>query len=223
MELSEFWTLCSANGIVLDMEQLHNMERYQNEVLYWNSKVNLISRQDEAEIFGRHILHSLTILRYVDIKKKAKCLDVGTGGGFPGIPMKLARPDIDMTLLDSIAKKIKITEMFAQHTGLKKIKAVCSRAEEFSQLKENINAYDVVVTRAVARIEKVISWVLDSLKPDGKIVFLKGGDLDDEIEFAKSIYPEMKVELLDIKFHGADWFTKDEKKIVVCTNIKKLN
>jgi 16S rRNA (guanine527-N7)-methyltransferase len=137
--------------------------------------------------------------------------------------MKLARPDIDMTLLDSIAKKIKITEMFAQHTGLKKIKAVCSRAEEFSQLKENINAYDVVVTRAVARIEKVISWVLDSLKPDGKIVFLKGGDLDDEIEFAKSIYPEMKVELLDIKFHGADWFTKDEKKIVVCTNIKKLN
>ncbi|MGB9912782.1 MAG: 16S rRNA (guanine(527)-N(7))-methyltransferase RsmG, partial [Candidatus Kapaibacteriota bacterium] len=119
MELTEFWTILSANGIILEVEQLKQIERFVKELTYWNDKINLISRKDIDNILENHILHSLSILKYVEIPQKANTLDVGTGGGLPGIPLKIARPDINMILIDSIAKKIKITDMLAKHTGLR--------------------------------------------------------------------------------------------------------
>ncbi|MFC2130842.1 16S rRNA (guanine(527)-N(7))-methyltransferase RsmG [Bacteroidota bacterium] len=220
MDIVEFWTICSANGIIPEKEQRKQIERYSSELLYWNEKVNLISRKDEDKILSRHVLHSLSVLKYVDIKNKAKCIDIGTGGGLPGIPLKIARPDISMLLVDSIAKKIKITQMLAKHTGLNKIDAICSRAENLGNVKEYKASFDFAFVRAVKKIEIVLGWIKDIIKKDGIAVFYKGGDLTDEISDAKKMFPGVEIKEININLIGAAWLKEDDKKIIICSNIK---
>ncbi|MFN3269245.1 MAG: 16S rRNA (guanine(527)-N(7))-methyltransferase RsmG, partial [Candidatus Kapaibacteriota bacterium] len=191
MELTEFWTILSANGIILEVEQLKLIERYVKELTYWNEKVNLVSRKDIQNVLENHILHSLSILKYVDIPKKARCIDVGTGGGLPGIPLKIARPDITMILIDSIAKKVKITEMLAKHTELRNFEAICARAEEFAKDKNNFARFDVVLSRGVGKIATIVAWVKNTLRNNGQIVLLKGGDLTEEINEAKKMFSNL--------------------------------
>lgn len=215
MELTVFWTMCSANGIVMEEEQLNQILRYQKELLYWNKQINLISRQDEENIALHHIFHSLIVCKYINLPAKAKCMDVGTGGGMPGIPIKIANPEIYMLLVDSIKKKLKIAEMMAQHTGLKKIEALCTRAEDLQNTKKYIGYFDFIFARAVAQIEKLLEWTSPLLKYSGKFVFLKGGDLDYEIKVAENKYPKYKFEVKPIIAIGDNWFEKEEKKIVI--------
>ncbi len=216
MELTEFWTILSSNGIILEVEQLRQIERFAKELIYWNEKVNLISRKDIENLLEKHILHSLSVLKLINIPRKARCLDVGTGGGLPGIPLKIVRPDISMLLMDSIAKKMKITNMLAQHTGLKNIEVICCRAEDFSKNKNNWARFDVVLSRGVAKIGTIVSWVKNLVKQNGKIVLYKGGDLSYEIEMAKKMFPNLNVEERIINLIGYDDFEKEQKKIVTC-------
>jgi 16S rRNA (guanine527-N7)-methyltransferase len=216
MLLTELWTILSANGIILEVEQLKQIERYTKELTYWNEKVNLVSRKDIDNLLENHILHSLSILKYVEIPQKANCIDIGTGGGLPGIPIKIARHDINMVLLDSIAKKIKITEMLAKHTGLRNIQAVCMRAEEFAKIKNNWARFDVVFSRGVAKLKTNIAWVKNLLKPGGKIVLLKGGDLKEEIEDAKKMFPNMEIKEFLIDLVGYEKFKNEDKKVLIC-------
>jgi len=216
MLLTEFWTILSANGIILEVEQLKQIERYAKELTYWNEKVNLVSRKDIDNLLENHILHSLSILKYVEIPQKANCIDIGTGGGLPGIPIKIARHDINMVLLDSIAKKIKITEMLAKHTGLRNIQAVCMRAEEFAKIKNNWARFDVVFSRGVAKLKTNIAWVKNLLKPGGKIVLLKGGDLTEEIEDAKKMFPNIEIKEFLIDLVGYEKFKNEDKKVLIC-------
>lgn len=216
MELTEFWTILSANGIILETEQLEQIKRYERELKYWNDKVNLISRKDIENLLENHILHSLSALKFIDIPKKANCIDVGTGGGLPGIPIKIARPDINMILLDSISKKVKITDMLAKHTGLRNIQAICSRAEEFAKDKNNWSRFDVVFSRGVAKISTIVAWIKNLLKKDAKIVLYKGGNLLDEIADTKKMFPKIEINEILIDLVGYDKFKKDEKKIIVC-------
>jgi len=219
MNLLEFWTICSSNNIVMDREQMKLIERYRDELKYWNSQVNMISRQEEDEILEKQILHSLSILKYVDLKTKAKCLDVGTGGGLPGIPLKIARQDLDILMVDSIHKKIKMVSMFAKHTGLKKISALSSRAEDLALQKQYIGYFDYVFARAVKKMIIVLNWIKPILKEGSSVIFLKGGNLKDEIGEAKKYFPEMEVREIDIKINGYPWFEENEKKIVICSGI----
>ena len=216
MDLVKFWTICSTNSIVLSKEQLKIIERYANELKYWNSKVNLISRKDEENIFERHILHSLSILKYVDFPPKSKVLDVGTGGGLPGIPIKIANPDFDMLLVDSISKKIKMTKMFAQHTSLRKIEAICTRAEDLAKDNNYIKRYDFIISRAVAKIELIIDWTKFLAKDKAKFILLKGGDLREEINSAKMIYPKLKIDEIEINLLGEPYFLNENKKLLIC-------
>ncbi|HRP02783.1 MAG TPA: 16S rRNA (guanine(527)-N(7))-methyltransferase RsmG [Candidatus Kapabacteria bacterium] len=216
MDLVKFWTISSSNSIVLTEEQIRQFERFESELRYWNEKVNLISRKDEDNIFERHFLHSLSILKYVDLKYKAHCLDFGTGGGFPGIPLKIARPDLNFLLVDSIKKKVKITDMFAKHTGLRNIKAISTRVEELVNERANQQKYDYIFARAVGKLELIIPWTYKLLKPDGTYIFLKGGDLAEEISQIKSKFPKINVNIIDIKMLGADFFESEAKKIVIC-------
>ncbi len=217
MDLVKFWTICSTNSIVLDLEQIKSIERYANELKYWNSKVNLISRKDEDNIFERHILHSLSISKYFDFPNKAKVLDVGTGGGLPGIPLKIANPHIDLLMVDSISKKIKITQMFAQHTGLRKISAICARAEDLAEFQDYRKKFDFVISRAVAKIELIIGWTAKLIKPSAKIILLKGGNLDEEIDSAKKLLNNIKIDVINIDMMGVPYFKEDNKKIIVCS------
>jgi 16S rRNA (guanine527-N7)-methyltransferase len=216
MDLVKFWTTCSSNNIVLTLEQLKTLERYHDELKYWNAKVNLISRQDEDNILERHILHSLSIVKYVDFPPKSKVLDVGTGGGLPGIPVKIACPEIDILLVDSINKKIKIAQMLAKHTGLRKIEALWTRAEALGENPEYRRKFDFVITRAVGKLEVIIDWTKLLIKQNAKIILLKGGDLSEEINAVKSRHQNFKVKEIEIDMLGVPYFKEEGKKILIC-------
>ncbi len=215
MEITEFWTICSSNGIILELEQLNQFERYYDELVYWNEKVNLISRKDVENIYEKHILHSLVILKYVELKQKAKCLDIGTGGGFPGIPLGIARNDLRIEMIDSIGKKIKLTEMFAKHTGNRNFTTNNIRVEELCNDKNNLLSYDYIFARAVTRTVNLLDWSNKLLKDNGKFVFLKGGKMVDELEEARNKYPNYNFDLIPIDFIGLDWLKNEDKRVLV--------
>ena len=217
MDPLEFWTLCNANGILLTREQMETFERFHDELLYWNEKVNLISRKDMDNVWIRHFMHSLSIVKSNLIKPKSRCIDVGCGGGFPGIPVGIARPDISLTLVDSIAKKMKLTAMFADHTGQRNFKAIVSRMEDIAKDTSQVNSFDYIIARAVAPISSLIQWTKPLLKKEGSYILLKGGDLTTEIHEAKIAFPGLVVKETPIHWIGVDWFSKEEKKIIECT------
>jgi 16S rRNA (guanine527-N7)-methyltransferase len=195
---------------------MDNINRFHDELVIWNDRINMVSRQDVDNLYERHILHSLTILKYATIAPKARCMDVGTGGGFPGIPLKIALPEIQMLLVDSIAKKSKAAGMFAQHTGLRHISAQTVRAEALADKAEFRKVFDVITARAVAPLVQLVSWVEPLLKPTAQMLFLKGGDLEAEIAEAVKKFPTLAVEEIAIEMSGTNWFKAQEKKLLIC-------
>ncbi|MEN8117287.1 MAG: 16S rRNA (guanine(527)-N(7))-methyltransferase RsmG [Bacteroidota bacterium] len=175
----------------------------QLEPLYadWNSKINVISRKDFSEFYERHVLHSLGIVKFTSFVPGSKLLDVGTGGGFPGIPLAIMFPQVQFHLIDSIGKKIKVVNGVAQSLGLANVTAEQIRAE---QLKEK---YDFIISRAVTRLPEFISWIRKNISekqknalPNG-ILYLKGGDLTGEIKpFKKNIFIQKLSEYFDEEF-----------------------
>ncbi len=160
------------------------------EELYkdWNSKINVISRKDIDELYTRHILHSLAIAKVQQFAKGAYILDVGTGGGFPGIPLAILFPETNFYLIDVIAKKIKVVNEVAQAIGLQNLKAEQKRAEFVSE------KFDFIVSRAVTNMPDFVSWIKGKVKKENKhtlkngILYLKGGDLTQELQaFPKAI------------------------------------
>ena len=163
----------------------NQMEQFQKlESLYqdWNAKINVISRKDIEELYTKHVLHSLGIAKIMSFQPKAKVLDVGTGGGFPGIPLAILFPETNFYLIDVIAKKIKVVQAVADSLGLTNVKAEQLRAEN---VKED---FDFIVSRAVTNMPDFYSWVKNKIKKEQKhdlkngILYLKGGDLTDELK-----------------------------------------
>lgn len=220
MTLVDFWMLCSTNGIILDLEQREQFERYIGELQYWNEKINLVSRKDMENLIEHHIMHSLSIVKYFDFKEKAKILDIGTGGGLPGIPVAIACPHVKMTLCDSMAKKVKVTEMFAKHTGIKTIRTIRERVEDLANEQRYKGYMDAVIARGVARLVLLATWSKPLLTPNGEMIFLKGGDLSGEIAEAKEAFPKLDVKEIPIKIFGLDYYEKEEKKILHCKFVK---
>ena len=148
--------------------------------LEWNEKINVISRKDIDELYTNHVLHSLAIAKVLSFEDGSKVLDVGTGGGFPGIPLAILFPNVEFHLVDSIQKKILVVNEIAQALNLKNVKAEAKRAE-------NLNSkYDFIVSRAVTQMPKFVDWVKNKILkkhinslPNG-ILYLKGGDLKEE-------------------------------------------
>lgn len=163
----------------------NQMEQFQKlESLYqdWNAKINVISRKDIEELYTKHVLHSLGIAKVMSFQPNAKVLDVGTGGGFPGIPLAILFPETNFYLIDVIAKKIKVVQAVADSLGLTNVKAEQLRAEN---VKEN---FDFIVSRAVTNMPDFYSWVKNKIKKEQKhdlkngILYLKGGDLTEELK-----------------------------------------
>jgi len=217
MTKEEFKIVCLDNEIILNDKQFEKLEQYHLGLKEWNSKVNLISRKEEDRIYDKHILHSLTILKYADIKdKKGKCLDVGTGGGLPGIPIGIAKPNLDMILIDSIAKKIKIAKELSEATGQKNFRSIRGRCETLEMDRQYFRAFNYVISRAVVKLDKLLEWTERINKLNARIIILKGGDLSEEIKEAKKHRPNLVVYEYDIDIKGADWFKNDDKKVLVC-------
>jgi len=216
VSLLEAWTLLSMNSIVLDKAQIDLLERYHRELVHWNNSVNLVSRKDVDFLIERHLIHSLMLLRYVEFPHKARVLDLGTGGGLPGLPIKIARQDLRVTLVDSIAKKIKIVDMMARHTGLKDLDAVRMRVEDMATISKYKSAFNVIVSRAVAPLKDLAHWSGGVRAPGAVLAVLKGGNLTDEISEFKTAFPNVSVIEHDINVHGLPWFLQENKKVVEC-------
>ncbi len=165
----------------------------QLSVLYkdWNLKINVVSRKDIDEIYLRHVLHSLGIAKVLKFQSGAKIMDVGTGGGFPGIPLAILFPEVQFHLVDSIAKKIKVVKEVSEGLNLQNVKVTNARVETVN------DHYDFIISRAVAQMETFVRWVKFSVAKKSKhefkngILYLKGGDLKEELAGFPSatIYP----------------------------------
>ncbi len=173
---------------------------------YWNAQINVISRKDIEELYERHVLHSLGIAKVCTFKAGESVLDVGTGGGFPGIPLAILFPETQFHLVDSIGKKIKVVKEVASALGLENLQADHLRAE---QIKSKFN---FVISRAVTRLGEFYPWIQGKFKKDAinaipnGILYLKGGDLEEEIKESKlkaELYPlsaYFDEEFFDTKF-----------------------
>ena len=142
---------------------------------YWNKKINVISRKDMDQFYQNHVLHSLGIAKIQNFLQHEKILDVGTGGGFPGIPLAILYPQAQFHLIDSIGKKINVVKEVVKHLGLSNVTCDQIRAEEVE------GQYDYIVSRAVTRLNRFIPWIQHNLLPEGQVICLKGGDLEEEI------------------------------------------
>ncbi|ESU20124.1 glucose-inhibited division protein/putative methyltransferase [Flavobacterium cauense R2A-7] len=160
------------------IEQFRKLEELYKD---WNAKINVISRKDIDELYTKHVLHSLGIAKIIDFQPGAKILDVGTGGGFPGIPLAILFPEVDFYLIDVIAKKIRVVNEVAKGLGLQNVRAEQMRAEN---VKED---FDFIVSRAVTNMPDFYKWVKDKIKKKQNhelkngILYLKGGDLTEEL------------------------------------------
>ena len=181
----------------------------------WNLKINVVSRKDIDELYLRHVLHSLGIAKVMQFKPNTKVMDVGTGGGFPGIPLAILFPESQFHLVDSIGKKIKVVKEVVEGLGLENVKATNGRAEEVK------DTYDFIVSRAVAQMETFHRWVRKSVQKKQNhalkngILYLKGGDLTEELAsfpkatiydlpdfFEEDFFETKKVVHLPVKFKG---------------------
>ena len=218
MTISELVAICQANGLAISDAQAVLLERYQTLLRETNQVVNLISRKDEENILEKHLLHSLTIampgVTGFEIPKAVSIFDIGTGGGLPGIPLKIVRPDLSVVVCDSIAKKITAVSSMIASLNLLGITAIVSRAEDLPKIPKHRKAYDVIVSRAVAPLYELVKWTKDLLKPQTTLLSLKGGDLSEEIGRTKQIPFVKEVVESPLSLSGYDGFVTEEKKVV---------
>lgn len=200
-----------------DLTELQISQFTQLEELYkdWNVQINVVSRKDIDELYLRHVLHSLGIAKVIQFKPGTKIMDVGTGGGFPGIPLAILFPETEFHLVDSIGKKIKVVDGVVQGLGLTNVKTTHGRVEEVK------DTYDFIVSRAVAQMETFVRWnkgrISKKQNHDLKngILYLKGGDLTEELRkytsakiynlpdyFEEDFFETKKIVHLAMKFKG---------------------
>ena len=174
-----------AKGIGVDLNelQINQMYKYMNLMLEWNEKINLTAITEQEEIIQKHFIDSLTIAKYID--KNAKIIDVGTGAGFPGIPLKIVREDLDITLLDSLNKRIKFLDEVINELELKDIKTAHARVEEFGKNKEYRESFDYAISRAVANLGTLSEYMLPLVKKCGKCICMKGLNVETELNESK--------------------------------------
>lgn len=192
----------------LSKNQLDKFAQLWDIYHFWNAKINVISRKDIDELYLRHILHSLSIAKIFHFNPGSKILDVGTGGGFPGIPLSIYFDSVNFTLVDSIGKKIKVVNEIVTALELKNAQGIRMRAEKIDV------RFDLIVSRAVAKLPMFLSWVYDKIQAGNNsgvgngIIYLKGGDLDEELDLMP-----WDTKIYNISsFFNEDFF--DTKKIV---------
>jgi 16S rRNA (guanine527-N7)-methyltransferase len=194
------------------LEQFSKLEKVYKE---WNAQINVVSRKDIDELYLRHVLHSLGIVKIQEFKPGSSVMDVGTGGGFPGIPLAIMFPETKFLLVDSIGKKLKVVKAVVDELGLKNVTILHDRVEN---VKEK---FDFIVSRAVTNMPDFVGWVRKKIKKDSVherrngILYLKGGDLTEELKdyqsvqlfdlpdyFDEEFFETKKVVYLPIKFKG---------------------
>lgn len=227
--------LCRKNGIHLDDLSRGRLTAYVEQLLSWNKKINLVSRKDEENIWESHIVHSLSPLFVLDIPAGIRVLDLGSGGGLPGIPLAIVHGGLEVTLLDSIRKKTMAVEEILRNLGLEGVTVVNGRAEEVCQQISLKGSFEVVIARAVAPLVDLVRWSRPFLAVRPRVGFasekvtkgdktvidlpyllaLKGGNLEGEIREAKLKAGARRISELRLVFPGSEALSLEDKKAVV--------
>jgi 16S rRNA (guanine527-N7)-methyltransferase len=201
----------------LDHAKVEKLAKLKDAYTHWNNQINVVSRKDIEEFDIHHVLHSLSIVKHITFLPGTNIMDLGCGGGFPGVPLAICFPETEFLLVDSIGKKIKVVNEICQEIGISNVKTIHGRAEEVNQ------RFDFVVSRAVAPLESLLQWTYRKYKPKSNhelpngLICLKGGDLHEEIANAHSYLKQQKMQP-DIRLHSiSSWFQEpffETKKLV---------
>ncbi len=173
-------------GIDLTDLQVDQFDKFYQMMVEWNKVMNLTGITEYGEVVEKHFIDSLSIVKIIDINEVSAIIDVGTGAGFPGIPLKIAFPHLKITLLDSLNKRIKFLNEVINETGLDNISTIHGRAEDFAKQDEYREQFDLCVSRAVANLATLSEYCLPYVKVGGKFVSYKSGEIDEEVENSKT-------------------------------------
>jgi len=209
-----------ALGIDLSGRQLGQFENYYRELVEWNYKINLTRITDYDEVQVKHFLDSLSIAPYMETERSGlRVIDVGSGAGLPGIPLKIARPDIKLTLLEATTKKVGFLRHLIDRLELSDVDAVTGRAEEIAHKDEYREQYDLAVSRAVAELPVACELTLAFCATGGKFIAQKKGDIEQEISQSVRAIIEMGGELREVKPVEIEGL-KDDRKLVIIEKVK---
>ncbi|MGB1037341.1 MAG: 16S rRNA (guanine(527)-N(7))-methyltransferase RsmG [Bacteroidia bacterium] len=197
----------------LSQQQIEHFSALKEIYEDWNAKINVISRKNMDQFYCNHVLHSLAIAKLYSLDDGEQVLDIGTGGGFPGIPLAIFYPNTEFTLVDSIRKKTKVVEGVKEYLNLKNVTVINDRFENIS------DKYDTIVSRAVAPASKLVGFTKNALKPKGNHIFLKGGDLALEKAEVLATYRSTRWYEHDIKDIFEEEFFETKKVIALKSTI----
>lgn len=193
--LSLLTSQCAEIGISLKKEDEARFDTYLRELKAWNEKINLTAIKEDQDIIIKHFLDSMTPVKF--IKHGSALLDIGSGAGFPGIPLKIAEPSLKVTLLDSVNKKVTFMKHIIAELGLTGIEAVHSRAEELATTKKG--SYDVVISRALTNLSDFVKLGEPFLKPDGILIAMKGSRANEEVKEAAKVLGQKKMRVRGVE------------------------
>ena len=196
MNKQEFLEELEKLGINLTNDQIDKLARFYQLLVTWNEKINLTTIIKEEEVYLKHFYDSLTLIKVVDLRQHLTVLDVGTGAGFPGIVLKIVFPNLKITLLDSLTKRINYLNEIIKELDLHDIETVCSRCEEYTKI--NREKYDLVVARAVSHLKILSEMIIPTVKVNGYFIAMKA-NLNDELEKTIPMLKKLNSELKEIK------------------------
>jgi len=233
----QFRTTALKNGFAITDIQVEKLGRFAALLRDWNQRINLISRKDEENIWSYHLLHSAALVFTLDLKEGVRILDLGTGGGLPGIPLAILLPGTSFVLLDSIRKKIGAVGEMIGELGLPNATAVCSRAEDLGSSPSYARSFDAVIARGVAQLDLLIEWgkpflkrkgaAEPSLQAGGKrtalakpaIVAMKGGETGDELAKAHRRFPSARIRTVEMVFEGGESLRDSGKQLIIVEDV----
>ncbi|MCL2421937.1 MAG: 16S rRNA (guanine(527)-N(7))-methyltransferase RsmG [Defluviitaleaceae bacterium] len=210
MPLTPLVNWCRTQGINITDAQLAQFETFKANLLDWNQRMNLTAITDDEGIWQKHFADSLTLLPFLPAPLLTKSpelpaaqplrlIDIGSGAGFPGLPIKIMRPDMAMTMLDSLRKRVYFLEDTIGQLGLADITCIHSRAEDLAKHKDHSRQYDICTARAVARLDKLCKWCLPFAKPNGIFLAMKGPDVSEEMEAAMPTIRQFGAKVADVR------------------------
>jgi len=173
-------------GLKFNASKYDQFMKYKDLIKEWNEKVNLTAIKEDEEIVKKHFIDSMKVFKFDQLKSAKNVIDIGTGGGFPGIPMKIIKPEVNIVLLDSLNKRIKFLNEVIKSLNLKNIKAIHGRAEDFAQEVQYREKFDIAVSRAVANLTVLSEYCIPYVKLGGYFVAMKGPAVEEEIKLSKN-------------------------------------
>ena len=217
MNKQEFFEELAKLGNNLTNDQIDKLARFYQLLVTWNEKINLTTIIKEEEVYLKHFYDSLTLIKVIDLRQPLTVLDVGTGAGFPGIVLKIVFPNLKITLLDSLTKRINYLNEIIKELDLHDIETVCSRCEEYTKI--NREKYDLVVARAVSHLKILSEMIIPTVKVNGYFIAMKA-NLNDELEITIPMLKKLNSELKEIKEFSLPIENSKRTLVVIKKNAK---